>query len=71
MNEDISNIKEKKRIIMSSLQNPELYPSMVSRCFGNIEGIIDSAFRDKVPACKVIEQLEDKIKEIRDILFYD
>lgn len=64
----LSLTKEEKRVVMSVIEQPQLYPNEVARCFGNIEFIIDRAFRNKVSAGEVVNQIQDKIIEIQDII---
>lgn len=49
-----------------SMIDDELYS--VSRGFGNIESIINKAFKDNVSSLQIVDEVQDKINEIRSII---
>lgn len=56
---------EAKRILMSMEPTKEIYPAKVARSFGYIENIIETSFKDRIPAQEIVKQIEYELTKIK------
>lgn len=60
--------KMAEQIINTTVSKAHIFPAGVARCFGNIEGIIDDAFDKETPLEILVQQIEERLTEIKGIL---